>query len=115
LVFLAEIIPFTQTTSAFGERGATNANPMRMAEKKNRCWPGYEPVKGKPQHSQGSCRPKSKSKLSDSEKKFRAKRKKQLDSWKKKHPGTRRSAAQHLSAPSTKKKSIPRRSAKQAA
>jgi hypothetical protein len=100
LAFLAENVPSTQTTLSFGERVVTSANLMRMAEKKrNRCWPGYEPVKGKPQHSQGSCRPKAKSKLSDSEKKFRAKRKKQLDNWKKKHPGTRRSAAQHLKKP----------------
>jgi hypothetical protein len=86
-----------------------------MAQNKNRCWPGYEPVKGKPEHSQGSCRPKADSKLSDSEKKFRAKRKKQLDNWKKKHPGTRRSAAQHLSAPAARKKSASRSRTKKTA
>jgi hypothetical protein len=53
-----------------------------MAE--DRCWPGYEPVKGKKKHEQGSCRPK---------------RKKQLDEWQAEHPKTRRSAAQHLPAP----------------
>ena len=70
-----------------------------MAEDKNRCWPGYEPVKGKKANSQGSCRPKAESKLTESEKKFRAKRKKQLDEWQKEHPKTRRLAAQHLKPP----------------
>jgi hypothetical protein len=37
--------------------------------------------------------------LTDSEKEFRAKRKRQLDNWQADHPGTRRSAAQHLHAP----------------
>lgn len=68
-----------------------------MAE--NRCWPGYEPVKGKKKHEQGSCRPKPESQETSNEKKFRAKRKQQLDEWQNKHPKTRRSGAQHLSAP----------------
>lgn len=73
-----------------------------MAEKKqNRCWPGYEPVKGKEPNTQGSCRPKAKSKLTDSEKDFRAKRKRQLKEWRADHPNTRKSAAQHLHAPGT--------------
>jgi hypothetical protein len=71
--------------------------------KSNRCWPGYEPVKGKKQHSEGSCRPKAKSKVTSSEKQFRAKRKKQLSDWQRKHPGVRRSAAQHLHAPGSKR------------
>lgn len=76
-----------------------------MAEKKeNRCWPGYEPVKGKPAHSQGSCRPKAESKTTPSEKEFRAERRKQLDEWQKEHPKTRRSAAQHLKSPKVAKK-----------
>jgi hypothetical protein len=36
-----------------------------MAEddkKDSRCWPGYEPVPGKAEHEQGSCRPMAKSK-----------------------------------------------------
>ena len=70
-----------------------------MAEKDNRCWPGYEPVKGKPAHSQGSCKPKAESKTTPPQKQFRAKRKKQLDEWQKEHPQTSRSAAQHLHAP----------------
>jgi hypothetical protein len=73
------------------------------AKKENRCWPGYEPVPGKSEHAQGSCRPKADSKSSPSEKQFRAKRRKQLDKWEVEHPKTRRSAAQHLSAPGTKK------------
>ena len=70
-----------------------------MAEKENRCWPGYEPVKGKKPHSEGSCRPKVESKTTASEKKFRAKRSKQLDEWQKEHPASKRKAAQHLRAP----------------
>jgi hypothetical protein len=73
------------------------------AEKDNRCWPGYEPVPGKKPNSQGSCRPKAESKLTGSQKSFRTKRKKQLDEWQEEHPGTRRQAAQHLSAPGKKK------------
>ena len=69
-----------------------------MIENKNRCWPGYEPVPGKKQHEQGSCRPKAESKLTADEKKFRAKRRKQLDKWEAEHPHTRKSASQHLQA-----------------
>jgi len=47
-------------------------------QRKNRCWPGYEPVPGKKEHSQGSCRPESKAGLSSEEKKFRTARKRQL-------------------------------------
>jgi len=75
-----------------------------MTDDSNRCWPGYEPVKGKKPHEQGSCRPKPKSELSTSEEKFRDKRKKQLDKWQAEHPHTRRSAAQHLHAPDEKPK-----------
>ena len=60
---------------------------------------------GKKQHEQGSCRPKAESKMSEPEKEFRGKRKKQLDAWQREHPKTRRAAAQHLSAPGAKKKS----------
>jgi hypothetical protein len=77
-----------------------------MPTKQNRCWPGYEPVQGKRKQEQGSCRPKAESKLGSGEKTFRKKRKKQLDDWQAKHPGTRRSAAQHLSKPGAKKKKV---------
>jgi hypothetical protein len=51
-----------------------------MAKKdSNRCWPGYEPVPGKPEHSQGSCRPEAESKLTPKERKVRVARKRQLD------------------------------------
>jgi hypothetical protein len=70
-----------------------------MPKKESRCWPGYEPVKGKKQHEQGSCRPKAESKLSAGEKEFREKRKQQLAGWKKKHPGSPKKAAQHLRKP----------------
>lgn len=74
-----------------------------MRGKENRCWPGYEPVRGKEKHEQGSCRPKPESKLSASDKEFRKKRRKQLDEWQAKHPHTRRSASQHLAKPGSKK------------
>jgi hypothetical protein len=70
-----------------------------MPTKQSRCWPGYEPVKGKKKQEQGSCRPKADSKLTAEEKSFRKKRTKQLDDWQAKHPGKRRSAAQHLQKP----------------
>jgi hypothetical protein len=70
-----------------------------MPKNENRCWPGYEPVKGKKPNEQGSCRPKAESKLAPSEKAFRDERKSQLDSWKKEHPKSPRKAAQHLHKP----------------
>lgn len=74
-----------------------------MATKEtSRCWPGYEPVPGKKQHEQGSCRKKAASKSTPSEKAFQSERQHQLDEWQKKHTGTRRSAAQHLSAPASR-------------
>lgn len=76
-----------------------------MPKDEDRCWPGYEPVKGKKQHEQGSCKPKADSKLSASEKTFRAKRKRQLNRWQKEHPAAPRKAAQHLSKPGVKRKS----------
>jgi hypothetical protein len=80
-----------------------------MAKNENRCWPGYEAVPGKKRNEQGSCRPKAKSKLSASEKRFRAKRRKQLDNWEAEHPHTRKSALQHLHAPGAKTKTTKRR------
>ena len=72
-----------------------------MAQKENRCWPGYEPVKGKKQHEQGSCKKKPASKSTASEKKVQDSRKKQLDDWSREHPQSPKSAAQHLSGPGT--------------
>lgn len=74
-----------------------------MSEKENRCWPGYEPVPGKPEHSQGSCKKKAESKSSASDKKAQATRGKQLEAWQKEHPGSKKSAAQHLRKPAAKK------------
>lgn len=68
-----------------------------MPKDEKRCWPGYEPVKGKKKNEQGSCRPKAESKTTAGEKEFRAERKKQLDRWEAAHPGSPRSAAQRLS------------------
>jgi hypothetical protein len=76
-----------------------------MAKKSSdRCWPGYEPVPGKPEHSQGSCRPEAESNLTPKGKKVRAARKSQLDKWQKEHPESPRKAAQHLPKPRTAKK-----------
>ena len=74
-----------------------------MGEKEDRCWPGYEPVKGKQPDEQGSCRPKADVKLTASEKEFRGKRAKQLAKWKKAHPGSPATAAQHLHKPDATK------------
>jgi hypothetical protein len=73
--------------------------------RKSRCWPGYEPVSGKKQHSQGSCRPKAGGSQSSEEKDFRQARKRQLDRWQDAHPGSPRKAAQHLRKPKAKRKS----------
>ena len=82
-----------------------------MAKDDNRCWPGYEPVPGKSEHEQGSCRPKAESKMSEGEKSFRAKRKKQLDSWKAEHLGSPKKGAQHLRAPGQKTKTAAKKAA----
>jgi hypothetical protein len=76
---------------------------MAAAKKENRCWPGYEPVKGKEPHSEGSCRPKPAIRSNKQEKEFKAKRDQQLDRWQEKHPGSPRKSAQHLHAPGSKK------------
>ena len=84
---------------------------MPAKKKEDRCWPGYEPVPGKPEHSEGSCRKKAESKTKPTEKAFVAKRKKQLDAWQKEHPNSPRQAAQHLAAPKTKKTPAKRKAA----
>jgi len=86
----------------YGQDGAAESG--MTTKKTDRCWPGYEPVPGKPEHSQGSCRKKAASKSSPAEKKAQAARAKQLASWGKKHPGSSKSAAQHLGKPGRKGK-----------
>lgn len=93
-----------------GCRISHSETPM-AAKKQSRCWPGYEPAPGKPKHSQGSCRPKAESKTTPREKQFRARRRRQLDKWEAQHPHTRKSAAQHLSAPGAKKKTATKKRA----
>ncbi len=85
-----------------------------MATKKadDRCWPGYEPVPGKPEQSQGSCRKKPESKTTSPERSFVAKREKQLDTWQKEHPKSPRKSAQHLHAPAATKSKKPKAAAK---
>jgi hypothetical protein len=72
---------------------------MPKSKDEQRCWPGYEPVPGKEQHEQGSCRKKPQSSLTPAEKTFRGKREKQLAGWKKSHPSSPGKAAQHLHKP----------------
>ena len=36
----------------------SNARSSRSDTKTSRCWPGYEPVPGKSEHEEGSCRKK---------------------------------------------------------
>ncbi len=58
--------------SAIALVGVHRAGPSRRGEefplaeksdkKSSRCWPGFEPVPGKAEHEQGSCKPKAKSK-----------------------------------------------------
>lgn len=55
-----------------------------MSNRDSRCWPGYEPVPGKPENEQGSCRPKAESKLKPNEERVRAARKRQLATQKRK-------------------------------
>ena len=86
---------------------------MATAKKRassNRCWPGYEPVESKRQNEQGSCHPKASSKLTSSEKSLRSARRRQLNEWQKEHPGTWRSAAQHLHAPRKRRSSAQKQS-----
>jgi hypothetical protein len=79
----------------------------------NRCWPGYEPVPGKTKNEQGSCKKKADSKLAASEASFRKKREKQLQDWKKEHPGSPKKAAQHLHKPGTTPKTAAKPKPKQ--
>ena len=74
-----------------------------MAKKETSCWPGYERVPGKAAGTKGSCRKKAASKSTANDKEFQHQRKKQLDEWQKTHPGSPRSAAQHLSEPGKRK------------
>ena len=46
--------------------------------KSSRCWPGYEPVPGKSEHEEGSCRKKSASKNGGKEVSRETARKKQI-------------------------------------
>ena len=83
-----------------------------MATKKeSRCWPGYEPVPGKSQHEEGSCRKKAASKSTASDKKAQTKRKSEVDSWQKSHPGSPRSAAQHSHSSTANKTASPKKRA----
>lgn len=81
------------------------------AKKTSRCWPGYEPVPGKEQHEEGSCRKKAASKSTPAEKKVQTTRKKEVDAWAKSHPDSPRSAAQHSPSKIANKKAAPKKRA----
>ncbi len=83
-----------------------------MAKNENRCWPGYEPVPGKEQHEQGSCRKKAKSKSTKSEQDFQAKRDKQVSEYSKKTGHARRSAQSNLAKPGAKKRTATKQTAR---
>jgi hypothetical protein len=51
--------PLTMTTKkAAAHKTTTKARKSRAYSKTSRCWPGYEPVPGKSEHEEGSCRKK---------------------------------------------------------
>ena len=78
----------SDTVAAAAQEVHRDALEGGMGKNENRCWPGYEPVEGKRQGEQGSCRPKAKGKLTAGEKEFRSERAEQLAKWKKAHPGS---------------------------
>ena len=59
-----EIAPVLRRAGYGAEAGPAQRR-RRMAggdKKSSRCWPGYEPVPGKGEHEEGSCRPMAKGK-----------------------------------------------------
>jgi hypothetical protein len=52
--------------------------PTKSNTKTSRCWPGYEPVPGKSEHEQGSCRKKPASRNGGREVSRETSRKKQI-------------------------------------
>jgi hypothetical protein len=81
---------------------ATSVKPSKSYTKTSRCWPGYEPVPGKSEHEEHSCRKKPASRNAGKEVDRETARKKQIarggkraGQAKKKKP---LSAAQHRAA-----------------
>ena len=50
--------PLFMTTKAATTKSSAKATKSRAYSKTSRCWPGYEPVPGKSEHEEGSCRKK---------------------------------------------------------
>ena len=63
-----------------------------MAKNENRCWPGYEPVPGKKEHEQGSCRKKPKSRSTPKEQEVQEKRASELKAQRQKTAAKKRTA-----------------------
>jgi hypothetical protein len=57
---------------------ATKKSSSKSDEKTSRCWPGFEPVPGKGEHEQGSCRKKPASRNGGKEVDRETSRKKQV-------------------------------------
>ncbi len=57
---------------------ATKKSEAKADTKTSRCWPGYEPVPGKSEHEQGSCRKKPASRNGGKEADRETSRKKQI-------------------------------------
>jgi hypothetical protein len=57
---------------------ATKQSTGKADTKTSRCWPGYEPVPGKSEHEQGSCRKKPASRNGGKEPGRETSRKKQI-------------------------------------
>ena len=52
----------SSSNSTASKSSGGKAASGKSYEKSSRCWPGYEPVPGKAEHEQGSCKPKAASK-----------------------------------------------------
>jgi hypothetical protein len=72
--------------------------------KSSRCWPGYEPVPGKSEHEEGSCRKKPASKNGGKEVSRETARKKQIA-----RGGKRAQQAKSKSPSAAKRRSVSKR------
>jgi hypothetical protein len=62
----------------FVTRGTNMPTKNKSYAKSSRCWPGYEPVPGKSEHEEGSCRKKPASRNGGKEVSRETARKKQI-------------------------------------
>jgi hypothetical protein len=82
---------------------ATKSNTKAYA-KSSRCWPGYEPVPGKKEHEEGSCRKKPASRNGGKKVSWETARKKQIA-----RGGKRAQQAKSESPTAAKRRSASRR------